>query len=436
MSTQSKSRWYGVADEVGLVFEDGESPEPRMGSWTRALTHFSRHSFARVFFSPLEKEASVLVEVALGPPGAESDAVARAVQTYLSQISQSNWSAEVKVLPWRFETRLNSEDGGVERFALLLKELVALTERFDAVTSAGQWLEILGGGDPGQSSVSEKESVKAAGSVFEDIGAQASAIDEGGAFLSATALERSGGEVRIALGLTSVIPPTELAELIKALSAHLRTKFEAQARPAEAVDRPSLRLPSSARTAVQLVVEPGDYGGSLGALAADLGEFLERLEKFSAHGVDLFEYLGVHRQSDVKTTGQTLRQPPRTTSASTSPALPVADSLEQPVVLGLEPRTSAGSSLQPGNFEDERLRREDATTALVDLVLRHPGYSDRRIGQVLSILLSIEYHQAVELSQRAPCVIAWGVGNQRAQSFKEVIESAGGKALLVEPGTF
>lgn len=168
----------------------------------------------------------------------------------------------------------------------------------------------------------------------------------------------------------------------------------------------------------------------MGALVADLEGFLARLEKFSDHGVDLFEYLGIRRDRSGPTSEPSADEEKLATS------LPVAAPAERPVVLGLGEAQASTGALRAGDFEDPRLRREDATTALVDLVLRHPGYSERRIGQVLSILLSIEYHQAVALSERAPCVIAWSVGDQRAQSFKEVIESAGGKALLVEPGTF
>ena len=87
-------------------------------------------------------------------------------------------------------------------------------------------------------------------------------------------------------------------------------------------------------------------------------------------------------------------------------------------------------------LEDERLRRPEATSAQVDVVLRHPGYYDQKIGQVLSILRSVEFHNARRLAESAPCVIAWGIGRERAQTFKSVLEGAGGKVLLVEPGTF
>jgi hypothetical protein len=106
------------------------------------------------------------------------------------------------------------------------------------------------------------------------------------------------------------------------------------------------------------------------------------------------------------------------------------------VVLAVESEPEPDDPLEAGRFDDPRLKGPDATTSLVDVVLRHPGYSDRRIGQVLSILLSIEYSGSLELINKAPTVIAWGVSRERAQTMKTVIEGAGGKVHLSEPGQF
>jgi hypothetical protein len=93
----------------------------------------------------------------------------------------------------------------------------------------------------------------------------------------------------------------------------------------------------------------------------------------------------------------------------------------------------ASGGLEAGNYRDPRLLREDATTSLVDVVLRHPGYAEEKMGHNLSILLDADYPDAMELVQTAPCVIAWGVGRDRGMKFKRVIERAGGKVVLVEP---
>lgn len=93
-------------------------------------------------------------------------------------------------------------------------------------------------------------------------------------------------------------------------------------------------------------------------------------------------------------------------------------------------------ALKHGDFEDPRLREPESQAALVDVVLRHPGYSDRRVGQVLSILLSIEYHVALQLMSNSPCVIATGVARDRGDTLKRMVENAGGRVLLTDPGRF
>lgn len=100
-----------------------------------------------------------------------------------------------------------------------------------------------------------------------------------------------------------------------------------------------------------------------------------------------------------------------------------------------EPTTAPNpeSGLKPGNYRDPRLMREDATTSLVDVVLRHPGYAEEKMGHNLSILLDVDYPDAMDLVQQAPSIIAWGVGRDRAVDFKRFIEDAGGKVVLVEP---
>ena len=57
----------------------------------------------------------------------------------------------------------------------------------------------------------------------------------------------------------------------------------------------------------------------------------------------------------------------------------------------------------------------------------------RTIGQVLGILLEIDYPDALKLASQAPCIIAWGVSQERAQTMKRVIERTDGRVVLVEP---
>jgi hypothetical protein len=99
----------------------------------------------------------------------------------------------------------------------------------------------------------------------------------------------------------------------------------------------------------------------------------------------------------------------------------------------LEPAEPPTGPLETGHFSDSRLQRDDATTSLVDVILRHPGYRDERMAQVLSILLSLDYPDARQLVAQAPTHLAWGVGRERASRIKRVVRDSGGKVVFVEP---
>ncbi|GEM_PF-5759975 len=162
--------------------------------------------------------------------------------------------------------------------------------------------------------------------------------------------------------------------------------------------------------------------GSTKAASAEIYAYLQRLNDLSEAGIDPLVFLGIDDS---------------TKSEKKQESLQVED-VELPsgeFVLDIG-SGKKGTRLEKGNFEDKRLRGRDASTALVDVILRHPGYSDKNMGQVLSILLSIEYHEALELIEDAPTSLAWAVNRERGQMFKTVIEGAGGKVYLSEPGAF
>lgn len=179
------------------------------------------------------------------------------------------------------------------------------------------------------------------------------------------------------------------------------------------------------------------------ALRQDCIRFARRVREFGELGVSLAELLDLERLPRPNTSARASSTAPREEEAreeadvsgfvlDLNDANP-SSAYEDETELGM-PARSAG--LTAGDFADPRLRREDATAELVDVVLRHPGYSDKNISKVLSILLSIEYSKALMLAQSAPCVIAWGIGQERALTMKNVIESGGGRVVLVEPDTF
>ena len=192
---------------------------------------------------------------------------------------------------------------------------------------------------------------------------------------------------------------------------------------------------------------------------------MERLIDLAEGGIPLDAILGTSAsppRRDVTSSFASSRDEMRRTrrdipssqhSASRGQAPPTQPATEQNTgfVLAIDPTPSPSSNepapagrhdahlrttLRQGDFTDERLRREDATTSLVDVVLRHPGYSDKNMAKVLTLLLSVDYSEALSIIALAPCVLARGTGQERARTMKSVVEGAGGKVVLVEPDTF
>lgn len=246
----------------------------------------------------------------------------------------------------------------------------------------------------------------------------------------------------------------ERTTLEQGLSKHLRIRFDVDVKVEYSSREDELRF------ILEPIIDRDET--ALRRTAQDISRLFDRLIQFGTMGMDLFGALDL-RQSTRNhefTERDTLVDVPskrlhvseaeqdrRVISQAPASPAPAAPPAEQGVVLSfsadtttsVEPSASSHNdrgALKPGNFSDPRLKRADSTAPLVDVILRHPGFSDKRIGQVLNILLSIEHSKALQLIEAAPCVIAWGVSRERALTFKNVIEGAGGKALLVEPGTF
>lgn len=270
-----------------------------------------------------------------------------------------------------------------------------------------------------------------------------------------------------ALELELEVAPTQphevVAQLTRGLEKTLRTRFDVEASPLpQHVHEGKSVLGLSLRPALTTATSK-----EMELLRDDLARYLQKLESFNKMGLALPELLNVTPEAPRTSpaSGRTPRterttlvdipsrrsEPTPATSATTSRSTEPQGGGEG-IVLDLggassgaardtdSPQQSgmpaASDALSPGAFTDARLRREDANTALVDVILRHPGYSDKNMSKVLSILLSIEYSKAQALIERAPCVLAWGTSNERGQTMKSVIEGAGGKVVIVEPDTF
>ncbi len=443
MDVTSISKWQQIFDDLVIELSETNPPEAQSGTWHEALARFSRHSFARLLLTADERDLTLRLEAVLGPGDSRASLLAEALKKRLQRVSETDWTAATDESPWIFTATFPADgERSEELVGRLLRDILSLSDEFERISTADQWLSVLGKprGDeePDDASSSPDTEEEPSGSPFETIGD--GSFCEEGATIVATDVQRSDDSLILGLGFSQVLPPRQIDALQDGLEAHIHTKFDAQVRLAD--EEVELDISSSARTVLTLRILIGGYPDGLSSLSDELRSFLERLDKFSSLGVDLFEYLGVSDtvlDSYSGAPSQPLtRRTPSDDSAEPRRSQVPSEGGDDGFVFdfGASKQSPARDSLHPGEFNDPRLQREDAETPLVDMVLRHPGYSDRRIGQVLSILLSIEYHDAINIAESAPCVIAWGLGRQRAHSFKEVIESAGGKAVLVEPGTF
>lgn len=458
MGDSTIDTWKPIFEELVLDLEVTAGPDDADGTWHEALARFSRHSFARLLVcaemaSADEAELALRVEIALGPPPSDPMDLAPALESALAAQTDLEWAADLEGSPWVFRAQIGDDDPGRRKLRKALSTILKITDRFDDVDSPDQWLQFLSAwsGDDSDASGNGEEKADDAPTAFETIGTGASeaASQPFSAALTATALTRVEDQIHVVFGFKEVLTPGQLSALTEGLEHHLHTKFDVQVQPLENRDRPELRLPKAARTVLGMALDRGPSSPALASLRGDVEAFCDRLQKFSSFGVDPFEYLGVgdtvladddsrrERRSGTAAE-QTLSFRTRSTDADDKSDYGSDDDSDDAdgVVLDLAGGSGSGGALESGNYTDARLQRDDADSALVDLVLRHPGYSDRRIAQVLSILLSIEYFDARKLADQAPCVIAWGISQSRARKFKDVIESAGGKTLLVEPDTF
>ena len=281
----------------------------------------------------------------------------------------------------------------------------------------------------------------------------------------------SRGAVHMALALSNFPGASRYDAILDALRKIFRTSFDARVEPTASVEH---NLNVSGDRTICFILQPALTTAKeedVRRLRDDLIDYCARLRKFGDLRLSLEEFLGIrsaarsteqrdaprHERREERHTRQeeepsssgfvlgfgsddAPEQSARETRREDPPRREQRARDEEPQGLTLSfdggESSSGRDALRPGDFEDARLKREDATSSLVDVVLRHPGYSDKNICQVLTILLSVDYSKALHTIQQAPCVIAWGIGLERALTFRNVIEGAGGKVLLVEPGTF
>jgi hypothetical protein len=337
--------------------------------------------------------------------------------------------------------------------------------------------------EPAKASAStdEHEDVSGSGSPFESIGAGESATE---LTEPVFAISVRDDHVELGMGLTTQLDSATFERLVEAWSRSLRGRYDVRVEVLAPDAEWQVDL-SGALARIVLSVRPDALTGhaTVADIAPGLHDHIDTLEKVCRAGIDPLVFLGVHDRAEASRSQSSQRphsQRPDPLGTATPPTdeagpanplesigsdeqslddqfgFPTDDSgdsddrdngsflfiADEPegdpggLLLDLSAPPADGDPLIQGRYEDSRLNVPDAMTSLVDVVLRHPGYSDRRIGQVLSILLSVDYADALDLANSAPRVIVWGVGEERAQTMKTVIEGAGGKVVLVEPDTF
>ncbi len=479
MSTQpsQKSGWHQILRDLNLTASSCETPPNRPTndakapetSWLQAFACFARTGFLRVLIGETPTHLELYVQVAAGSALETPDLLTAALASY----TQTPWNTHVASAPFELSTTLpNTTEIAQAPTSTLRNVLVALMKLGDLISSDSAALtqDAIASALSFTPSKPEKSTVEPAHDesdsqenvLFETIGSSAHADTSNAPNLDYFEVTAQPNNIEIALHLTTLLRPSEHIELAKAIAHHLRTRFDADVVPTPGPVAPTS---SEAKTStIRLDAEPSeeDQRNAMGRaeLAKNFTAFFKKAQEWAVLGIDIFELVGLkHANSTQDVIQVTTAAQPEQKSTSASPSQPdrtrekasVSDGSDD-IVFDLSSRpadkpSAAGSStfgfsnpqsdeLVRGHFTDERLKRGDAVTPLVDLVLRHPGYSDRRIGQVLSIMLSIDYHAALRLAENAPCVIAWGLAQQTALNYKDVIETTGGKALLVEPDTF
>jgi hypothetical protein len=441
--------WQELADELNLDIRPCEPPEEASGSWFDLQRHFGDAGFLRLLASPDDTATTLRLEVA--PPAEELGADwVQSVASSLETRCGTGWQLQGDGPPWTLNGSLEAE-AQREELTNLLQDVDALGAHVSSpeTNQAPDWLRT----DTPSADAPERGSEESGDAVFESIGDgdSESQISQdpsdglsghgGDARLDEAVVRETDGGLEARITLDRQVSTPELETLGRGLAHTLRARFGVTANP-RPVEEPAGGDRGPSTLVIRIAEMDADHAAAFdpGEIADRLEDYFERLERFGGHGLTLADVLGLGSETDDRETrstdaddsdeqdGVVLDLDRDTRTEQTAP--PEDDASDETVLQG------ADAGLKAGNYTDPRLMRDDADTALVDVVLRHPGYAERRMAHNLGILLDVDFTDAMELVQDAPCLIAWGVGRERGQRFKRVIENAGGKVVLVEPETF
>lgn len=391
--------------EMGFDLSPAAAPDGSDGAWQLVFARFGRLGFVRCLAQA--EQDRLVCHFAI--PDWQAEDTSRAAVA-LSNDTQE-WMGGALDGAHSLDARVGGDWGRALAFATQLSEAVERGK--EALTL----LQSDGGRAPGDAAKDSVEvaSTRLQASGFETIGEIEKRPSDTVATVPALRIHSRGSNVHVTLQIGHEITASQAQETARALRRQLRAYLDVD------VDV----LPSASARSVELEVRAAEWADGLDVAAIEHGvaHHLRGLLDVLEHGVSPAVFLGVA---------------PPPTSANTPMAAPAArPAPHRPAPQGTQfVLGSSAGPLRPGDFDDARLRDEDSEAALVDVVLRHPGFSDRRVGQVLSILLSVEYHRALQLMRAAPVVIARGVSRDRALTFRDVVGGAGGKIQLTDPDVY
>ncbi len=455
------SNWSSTLESLELHSGQAQPPTGLHSPWYAPIMRFGKRGFFMAF---LNKEDSKPVQLRLEfvPPTSAPDKFVHELQSRLETLGLTidsvtpTASGQPVLLHTSVSEHLERTPDDIQALLLLLMKLGDYTIALDTdpntpsplehntqtiqtplTTETPAGFEVIGDHAPKK----EEPAPQSSGSPFENIGASTpqSSSSSTGTGVSSFKLSKHAHHLELELSLGKDTPQ----ELLHSLEKNMSVRFDAEVRINYRTPNPVMELSPALTTATR---------DDLEALYRDTHRYMDRMVDMSSSGISLdniADKTSTSRASMLRTTRRDIpstlvskfrdkiTNPTESSSQETTGfVLPIEPSHQEQDESPATTFTTQAHTLKAGDFTDERLRREDSTGALVDVVLRHPGYSDRNMAKVLTLLLSIEYSQALVLIESSPCVLAWGTGNERAQTMKNVIEGAGGKVVLVEPDTF
>lgn len=450
--------WTAVLRELGFDLDTVATPSGEEHEWNRLMATFERRGFLMLWAREQADMVQVRIEVAL-PAHAPSDAVQTSIEERLAQLNATHTEVSTQGPPHIMYTRASSSisEDDIRQLGMMFLKLSdyihAVEDDHDTALPFGASAESksVGGAafesigtsapDAPESDNAQRASSSTPSGAFETIGrGEPESTTDQTIHLKDFKVSAPSPNIEICITLDVHPDASTRRILARGLKQALEVRFDVQVQDNKQVDGDEMMFH----------VQSASSSYPLGKRdRADMESFFERLVKFGALGMDLFGALNLNTQGELTPSTRarreydTLTAMPRQTKTSGNRPADLSSAKDtskdsSEVVLSFEhvDAPEQNAPLEPQRYDDERLNRPDATTPLVDIILRHPGFSDRRIGQVLSILLSIDTVQAKNLIVQAPCPISWGVSRERALTFKSAMEGAGAKALLVEPGTF